>query len=850
LTGAHPVIDGRLDEAVWAEADVAAHFTQFAPAPGAAASEPTEARVLYDDDAIYVGLTCFDSVPDSIVGPLARRDFTGYSDWVHVMIDSYHDRRTAFRFAVNPRGVQKDVLHYNDTNEDISWDAVWDAATHMDTRGWTAEMRIPLSQLRFSARADGDQSWGINFLRQVVRRNERAFWAPVPPAGGAMVSVFGDLRGLSGLRAPRHLEIAPYSLARVTSAPGDPRNPFYERRDPFAAAGADIKYGLTSNLTLTATFNPDFGQVEADPSVVNLTAFETFFPEKRPFFVEGATFFRLDANFPYFVRGGSFGNDQLFYSRRIGRTPQGAPPDTALYFDMPDATTILGAAKLSGKTAAGWTIGAMEALTGTEHVHYVDAGGNRLAADVEPLTNYGVLRLIKDYRAGQSAVGAILTTAHRALDDARLDFLRSAAYAGGLDARHRFGGARYELTASLLGSRIEGSPRAIARVQQASSHYFQRPDASHLTYDPTRTSLDGTDANVRLAKVAGAWQGWLVGHARTPGFELNDLGYMRNADWLLEGAYLGYTHFTPGKFARNWNINFNEWAGWTFGGERRTTGLNTNGGTELHNNWTANFSLDHELPALSVDALRGGPAIFQAPASNLWIGATSDARHPVNVSLSQSLWYEYETSSQEITLEPTVNIRPSEEIQLALTPGVDWNKNAVQYVTRTVADGGVHYVFGTLRQTTAWLTARANYTFTPKLSLQLYAQPFLSAGRYAEFKEVEDPRAHAFDRRYHAYTDEEITFVSESGAYSIDRDGDGEPDFAYENPDFNVKEFRSNLILRWEYRPGSTLYAVWSQGRSDYLPEGRLRLGRDVRRLFSVDATDVLLVKVSYWIDM
>jgi hypothetical protein len=843
ISGTPPVADGRLDEACWREAEAATDFVQREPSPGKLAAFPTEARIAYDDDFIYVGMRLYDPAPDSIRSQLARRDFSGVSDWAHVLIDSYHDHRTAFRFSVNPHGVEKDVIHTNDVTEDITWDAVWHAGTQIDSLGWTAEYKIPLSQIRFSSSAGvagAGQVWGLNFLRQVARRTELAWWAPIPPNSPGVVSMFGELTDIRGLEAPRRLEVLPYTVARLTRAPrpDDPADPlddspFYDQNDLFGSLGGDIKYGVTSDLTLNATLNPDFGQVEADPSQVNLSAFETFFPEKRPFFLEGADIFRVRGNFPYFVRGNGFGNDQLFYSRRVGRRPQGGVPESAEHFDFPDASSITAAAKLSGKTRSGWSIGVLDALTEDEHVRYIDGSGNRRESPVEPLSNFMVARAIKDFNKGRTAFGAIVTSTNRKLDGTELDFLRSAAYTGGLDARHRFWEGNYELRAALLGSHIRGSENAIARVQSGPGHYFQRPDdkGDYLEFDPSRTSLGGALADLKVEKIGGGhWNGGLYGHMRTPGFETNDLGFMRSTDWILQGSWLGYNVSEPGKTFRQWNLNGNQWVGYSFGGEHRTTGLNTNGWWQFRNYMSTNISIDHELPSLSLEALRGGPALKVPTGTNIYTNFFTDNRPAVNGGIEFVTFTEPESKSLTREVYLPLNVRPSSRIQLSLTPGMVWTTNTWQFADIRGTAGDPEYLFGRLEQKTALLTARMNYTFTPDISLQFYAQPFISAGDFSEFREVADPRADAFDDRFRLLSEAEAP-----GA---------------EDYDFNVKEFRSNLVLRWEYRPGSAMFLVWSQGRSAFAPNGRFNLGDDTRELFRVDGTDILLLKVSYWLDV
>jgi hypothetical protein len=859
ITGDAPTIDGRLDEAAWRSAPVATDFVQQRPNPGAPATERTEARVLYDDDAVYIGMWLYTDDPSGIATAIARRDYTGYSDWAQVMIDSHHDRRTAFRFAVNPSGVQKDALEYDDgRGEDVSWDAVWQAAAHTDSSGWTAEFRIPLSQLRFTTRSHGSdgsaapgQTWGIDFLRDIARLNERDYWAPLPADGSRMVSVFGDLTGLTGLSAPRRLEVLPYTLASVTNAPAVPNDPFFHQNDVNTKLGADLKYGLTGDLTLTATVNPDFGQVEADPSVVNLTAFETFFPEKRPFFVEGSDLFEFDIGFPFNDPSFNFGNDRPFYSRRIGRAPQGGAPDSAVFVDSPEASTILGAVKLSGKTARGWTLGFMDALTKRERADYTGPSGNEFSTPIEPLTNYAVARVRKDFRQGESSVGGIFTAADRSIDGTTLSFLPEHAYTAGLDGLHRFGGGNYQFNGSVLGSYVRGDPTAISLVQSSAGHYYQRPDASYIDFDPARTSLGGYAASVDLEKIAGGhWRWEVAGHARSPGFDMNDIGFEQSTDWLLEGALLQYVDFQPGKHVRNWDLYALHLAGWSFGGERRTTNLGIGGNVTLLNNWGGYFNAVHQFSALSIDALRGGPALITPAYDALSFGINSDPRKPVNVQLFGSVEYENETARRSFYVEPDLSIRPSGRFEFTVGPFVQWNRNPWQYVAQLPALGSTRYLFGRIDQTTAALTLRARFSLTPTLSFQFYGEPFISAGDYSEFKDVAEPRAERFDDRFHTFTQSELSYDGSTGVYGVDLDADGASDMQFGNPDFNFKQFRSTAVVRWEYRPGSTLFVVWSQGRSQFAPTGNFELGHDTRDLFNAPATNIFLVKFNYWLSL
>lgn len=686
-------LDGRLDEAAWEHAPIATGFVQRQPNPGNAATEETGARILYDDHAIYVGMRLYDSRPDSIAAQLARRDASGiYSDWAIVALDSHDDNRTAFVFGVNPRGVQQDNFISEDSRPDPSWDAVWEAKTRIDSLGWTAEFRIPLSQLRFSPERT---VWGVQFQRVIARKDERVLWAPTPPDAPGIVSSFGALTGLTGLQPSRRLELQPYTVGRLTRAPGDRADPFYRENDLFGGIGADLKYGITSGLTLTATINPDFGQVEADPSVVNLTAYETFFEEKRPFFVEDADIFRL-ANF----------GEQLFYSRRIGRQPQGRVDGQ--FVDTPSATTILGAAKLSGKTSGGWSVGVLNAVTAPEEARYVDGQGLAQVASVEPLTNYSVARLTRDLRRGQSAVGAIFTATNRRLEEGGgLDFLRSAAYASGITGRHRFGGGDYEVSGGVLGSYVRGSKRAITLAQLAPGRYFQRPDAEHIELDPNRTTLSGTAADLRLGKIGGGgWRWSLGGHAVSPGFEVNDLGYQRGVDALSQTASIAYEQFEPGRLFRSWSITAEDMSRWNFAGERTATLALLTGRFQLQNYWSGILSLNRLFPALSVDALRGGPALRIPGGTESVFLLSSDPRKRVGLRFFGSAYGEDETNAAAFRLAPTFEFRPSTRSEFSLGINYHRNRESSQYVPVQSQDTRTHHAVARLEQTTLALATR------------------------------------------------------------------------------------------------------------------------------------------------
>jgi hypothetical protein len=837
IQGEAPNIDGFLNDEAWSMAPVATDFVQMEPQEGEPATERTEVRILYGAEALFVAFRAFDSEPEGIAGQLTRRDADSYSDVVHIVIDSYFDRRTAFHFAVNPVGVKTDLYRFNDTDDDSSWDAVWDVATLIDEQGWTAEFRIPYSQLRFGNH--DDQTWGINFAREIARRNEMATWAPIRQSDAAVVSKSGELRGLKGLGTPSRMELRPFTLARLTHSPEDPGNPFQESTEFFPSGGLDLKYGVTNDLTLDVTVNPDFGQVEADPAQVNLSAFESFYPEQRPFFIEGASIYAFNIG----IGDGDMGSESLFYSRRIGRPPQGWPDTQGGFADVPETSTILGAWKLSGKTQDGWSIGLLHAVTAEETASVTTGQGVDLEKPVEPLSNYAVARIQKDFREGRSAVGFIGTAANRNPEVANALLLRTGAYAGGFDFRHRFGEEeKYLANGYILGSHVRGSEEAMALTQIAPARYFQRPDADHTTLDPTLTSLNGWAGKLEFMKVAdGYWRWGSTVTAKSPGFEPNDLGFQRESDLLLQVGFVGYDHYTPSEKLRRWNLNANAWHGWSFGGERLATGANINGSLTLLNYWGGYGGINQDFEAFSDGTLRGGPLVRREARSNGWFGFFSDSRKAVQANLANNWSRAADSDSWSWNSSLDLRWRTSGRMNMSLGPFLNRSVNDLQWVGRYPLDEN-HYLFGQIDQRTFGLTGRFDYTFKPDLTLQLYAQPFISAGIYQDFKQVNDPLAESYSDRYAP-----VEVTRSDDHYLMDLDGDGESE-SFRVPDFNFKQFRSTVVLRWEYRPGSLLYLVWSQGRDHYDMNGDFNLGNNMETLFRQNAENVFMLKMSYWI--
>jgi hypothetical protein len=838
---AAPRLDGRLDDPAWAQAPVLTDFTQRDPNEGQPASERTEVRVVFSDDALYLGVRAFDSQADRIAAPLARRDEDPPSDWIYVAIDSYHDRRTAFIFGVNPAGVKRDIYVYNDTNEDESWDAVWDVAVSRDGQGWTAEFRIPFSQLRFTRDAS---VFGFNVARRINRNNEFNMWRLIPKGSPGNVSLYGDLEGIAGIRPPRRLEVLPYTVARGARGAAEAGNPFRTGAEQSATMGADLKYGVTSNMTLDLTINPDFGQVEADPSVVNLTAFETFYPERRPFFTEGVNIFR----FPLSLGDGNGANEQLFYSRRIGRRPQGFADPRGGYAAGIENTTILGAAKLSGRLASGWTVGLLSAVTAEERAEVRDSIGATHFDVVEPATRYFVGRLSRDWREGRTVLGIFGTVMNRHLPE-RLDYLRGQAYTAGLDWNHRFLGDRYRFRGWVVGSQVRGSTEAITRTQRSSARLFQRPDNDYEEVDTTATSLSGFAAQATIGKENGNWRFSTGFDTRSPGFEVNDMGYMRQADYFQQFVWVGRRWLQPGRVFRRVNINFNQWAGWNYGGDRLFTGGNVNSNWQFLSYWGAFAGVNRNFGGLSPTQLRGGPGLLTPGKWNGWGGIYSDSRKPLRFETGGWYFNQDENDSWGGGVWTWLAWRPSGRIDLSISPSVDWNRDDWQYLTTAEALGTTQYVFGDLEQTTLAMGLRANVTFTPNLTLQLFAEPYYSAGRYVGFSRVSNPRGAHYTDRFERFADAQVLRDTD-GNVAIDLDGDAAGDMDLGNRDFSQVFLRSNVVVRWEYRPGSTLFLVWQQSRSGFSSQGNYRFGDATRGLLDARPENVFLVKVNYWLSL
>jgi hypothetical protein len=842
-------IDGRLDEAGWNAATPATEFTQLDPDEGKPASERTEVRILIGEDALYIGARLFDSEPGKVRGRLARRDDPTSSDLFEVFIDSYHDHLTATRFRVNPAGAFRDAAIGSDGSEDASWDPVWSAAAQVDSLSWTAEMRIPLSQLRYNP---GGEEWGIQLARGIFRKGEGDYFAFTPKKDQGGVSRYGVLDGLGHLPAPRHLELVPYVLGRNERLHFPAGDPFRSGSDYFGVTGLDVKYSLTSNLTLDATVNPDFGQVEVDPAEVNLTAFETFFSEKRPFFVEGADLFAFGQSRTF----NNYGFRTVLNSRRIGRSPHlalGGPQYDNL--NAPDQTTIDAAAKLTGKTRGGWSVGVLDAITGPEHARYTLAGGDGSVREVpvEPLTHFFTGRLKRDLRSGNTVLGAMLTAVNRRDENAALSaVVPGNAWVGGVDLNHAWSKRTYAFDASVAHSLVQGSPGAIDQLQRSSARYYQRPDhKDYTTYDPTRTRLEGWTTDASLAKTSGKhWLGSLAWTASSPGYEANDLGFMARSDYRGLSDLVLYQENKPGRFLRSYQVMPYTNHIFDYGGDLIFDGYALNTSGTLNNYWGYDVTGSTYQHAYDDRLTRGGPQARLPVQGNVNGGITSDSRKSWSVGPRWSYSWN-QAGGKGVNPSLSISVRPSPTLRLGFEPSFSNTHALAQFVTShadpsATTTYGRRYVFSTLDQRVASLVTRMDWTFTPRMSLQLYLQPLIVTGHYSEFKEFTTPRGYVFAQ----YGRDKGTIVRDPSTGTVTIDPGNGNLIQFGDPDFNFRSLLGNAVLRWEYRPGSTLFLVWQQHRQDVESFGTFDFSRDYSGLLKQAPENVFAVKATWWLPM
>ncbi len=839
LTGEAPEIDGLINEDIWETVDWSSEFTQQEPYEFAAPSQQTAVKVLYDDNNLYVAVRAFDTEPEKIERRMGRRDsFEG--DWIAVAISSHNDKLTGYGFGVNAAGVKGDGMVSNDTDWDETHDPVYYVKTSIDAEGWIAEMRIPLNQLRFAKMQK--HVWGFEIMRYLFRKEEMSLWQMVPKDASGWVSRWGELHGIENIKPKKEIALTPYVMGSLEKSEAETGNPFETGTKWGYNAGLDGKIAVTNDLTLNFTINPDFGQVEADPSDVNLSAFESYFSEKRPFFIEGSNIF----NYPLDA-GNSHSRDNLFYSRRIGRRPHyEAEVEDDEYVDSPEFTRILGAFKLSGKTKNGWSIGVTESITNNEYAE-IDNNGAQTKQIVEPMTNFFNTRIQKDINKGKTIIGGIVTATNRFINDSVLEFLPSSAYTAGLDFNQFWDERTYNFQAKVIGSNVTGTEESILARQEAPQRYYQRPDATHLHIDSSLTQLSGFGGSFMLAKIGrGHWRYGIKGTISSPGLSLNDMGYMRRGDAINQSGWGEYTIWEPFSIFRKMNIRVNQWFGWDFSGTQLYSGLRGTWDAQFKNYWSVDVSITKEGFDIDRHQLRGGPAIRTPGMLRSKISVNTDERKKLvaDVFVYRGFGTDGWRDAFDVGLE--ISYRPLPSLQFSVDPVFIHDQESMIYIETIDFNGQSRYIISGMDRKELQLNFRINYSLTPDLTFQYWGQPFFFSGDYHHFKKVVDPGNKSYYDQFYEFGDDEIFYDEPNDQYLIDETGDGNIDYSFDNPDFSFYEFRSNFVIRWEYVPGSTAYFVWSQGRSGDVGSGEFFLSEHVDNLLDAKPSNVFLLKLSY----
>jgi hypothetical protein len=843
LQGEPPHIDGHLNDPAWNQVPWGGgDFRQKNPDAGKPASVQTKFKILYDAKNLYIAFKNYDPEPDKIVSRMSRRDgFEG--DWVEINIDSYYDKRSAFSFTSSVSGVKGDeYISNNGANWDPNWDPIWYLKTSIDEEGWIAELRIPLSQLRFAEKPE--LTWGFQIQRLFFRNQEVSNWQYIPPDAAGWVHLFGELKGIKGIKPQKQLEVQPYVVTKTETFEEEEGNPFMTGKSSGIDVGMDAKIGITSDITLDLTVNPDFGQVEADPSQVNLSAFRLFFVERRPFFIEGNN----TLNFPLV----DFNSNNLFYSRRIGRNPQievdtdkdGDDDGVDEYVKTTKYSTILGAAKLTGKNKKGFSWGILESVTDAERA-LIDSAGVRKTQLIEPLTNYLVARAQQDINKGNTIVGGMLTATNRNINDRHLNELHNDAYSGGLDLVHNWKDRKYYVSFKTMFSNVQGSTQAIKKTQEASERYFQRPDNNHAHVDSTRRSLTGTGGAITGGKRSGkfiyeAGLMWL-----SPQLELNDIGFLTQTDQVSEWIWLQYRILKPlGKF-RSMRYNFIQWRDWDFDARSTASGFDANANLEFKNFWQLSTGGSLATHFNSNADLRGGPTIYYPGSTWYWFSLSTDRRKKLQVSINPQFEWGMSNYKRNRSVELQINYRPINAFNISVAPSLSDNSNLLQYVTTGTVNGEDKYMVAQIDQTIARVTIRMTYMITPNLSLQYWGQPFGTSGLYSNYKYVTDADASDYRQRFSDISSSSISQVDDDN-YAIDENQDGVSEYKFEKPDFNFGQFRSNFVIRWEYIPGSTAFLVWTQEKNGAFYDESGPIHKRYNFDFDEKGHNIFLLKFTY----
>lgn len=837
-TSTPPVIDG-YQEDVWDIAEWDGNFWQHEPYDDRRPSQQTNFKILYDDDNIYVLIFAEDSEAQKINKRMSRRD-TWEGDLTGIQFDTYNDNRTSFAFVVSAAGVKTDAIYTNDgDNENLEWDPIWFVKTNVTDKGWYAEMQIPISQLRFSS--EDNKSWGLQLARYIFRKDEFTIWKGFSRDKHGWVQHFGTLKGIENLNPKKQIEFVPYLVAGIDKDDISNENPFRNKIEPISKIGLDGKIGLSNDFILDFTINPDFGQIEADPSVVNLTAFEVFYDERRPFFIEGKS-----------ITDFSLGTDgaRLFYSRRIGKSPSYHPDVSGdAFVDAPQNTNILGAIKITGKTKNGLSVGIIESLTSKEFAH-ISENGVESKEMIEPLTNYFLARVQQDFNGGRSQFGGIITSTNRAIETDNLNFLPNTAVSGGLNYKKYWKEKTYYFISRASFSHIVGSKNSISRLQTSARRFFQRPDADYVTFNDDRNTLSGTQMTVMAGKQGSS--GWRFGINATylsPEFAVNDLGYVRLTDKISQWSWGGYKTKKPFSVFRDVSINASQWSGYDFGGRRMFSGADMTAEANFTNNWYFKHKAGHEFQDFNNFLMRGGGGIYTPGGNYFNTEIQTNSTKDIVLELTNN-YYDYDEFKNGYKFILELEMQPLNALSVDIEAEYSYEQNNMQYIDLIdIEDADNEYLFASIFRNTYSISINLNYNITPDFTLQYYAAPYISNGVYNGFKTVANPVAEDYYDRFHKYSEYSYWKNMENSELEIDDDNDGNVDYFVNNPDFNFKEFNSNLVLRWEYQPGSVFYLVWSQYRlhTDNIYE--YRIARSYKNLFSTFPKDVFMLKFTYNID-
>ena len=842
VEGEAPDIDGVLNEQTWNNAEWSGDFIQRDPYENDQPSQQTAIKILYDDQNLYVAVRAYDDEPEKIERRLARRD-SWEGDWIAFAVDSYDDDLTAFSFGVNAAGVKNDGMATNDDNFDDTWNPAYYVKVSIDDQGYLAEFKIPYNQLRFADKTN--HTWGLQVLRYIFRKEETSLWQIVPRESSRWVSLFGEIRNIRNIHPKKEIEIIPYAMGGLEKMEYEEGNPYATGTDWNYNMGLTGKVAVSNDFTLNYTINPDFGQVEADPSVVNLSAYENFFEEKRPFFIEGANIY----DFPISSSpgGGPSGRDNLFYSRRIGRRPHYEPDiEDHQFIDMPAFSRILGAMKLSGKTKKGLSVGVLESLTNIEKAEIYDSGYTSKET-VEPMTNFFNTRVMQDINKGNATVGGMFTATNRFINDSSVSYLPESAYTGGFDYIQFWNDKAYRFKAKMVFSYVSGTTEAMTELQKSPRRFFQRPDATHLEVDTTLTSLFGNGGSIEIAKVGkGNWRYGFLLNWRSPELELNDMGYLRTSDNIHQSAWLRYIIFEPFGIFRRVEIGVSQWSGWDYSATNKWGGIRLSAFSQLKNYFITEIGMNRSKEELEIAELRGGPAVIFPGSVGVWGFLKTDQRKKLVGEVKGSYrWGDFNWKrSWDVGFE--ISYQAFAGLQISVEPEYDQDYEYARYVETIELEDGNRYIMASLDRHNAMINIRINLSLTPDLSIQYWGQPFLFAGDYSIYKLVVDPTNPDYFNQFHDFTDDEISYDTESDVFNIDENGDGMIDYSFDNPDFSYYDFRSNFVVRWEYLPNSTVFFVWSQHRTGDDSYGEFDLNRQIDNLLNAGAFNVFLLKFSY----